>query len=88
MKKVNNEYHPNGTLAYTETRVVVAEIKQETNLCAIRTAPDGTMSMRVGRHAKMFDNGQLAWEINYDDNGHAILPYSKAYRKDGTVIEL
>lgn len=67
--KVNNEFHPNGLLAYTETIV-----------------SDGQSFFRIGTNAKYFDNGQLAWALNYDSKGNLIKDGKPCYRKDGSVI--
>lgn len=83
--KTNQEFHENGQLAYTET---IAYLNPEIPHLYYNTLVDdsGKEWMRVGRQAKYYDNGQLAWELNYDEKGNVIKDDSRSYRKDGTVI--
>ncbi len=84
-KHTHNEFHKNGNLAYTETIAILAP--SSAHLYEHRRVhPDGHEWIRTGRNAKYFDNGQLAWELNYDEMGKVIKNDKKNYRKDGTVI--
>lgn len=88
-QKINKEYHANGTLAYIET----INILDKNELClfdGIIVHPDGYRWFRSGVHAKYFDNGQLAWMLEYDANGKSLesnkLQFKHQHRKDGTII--
>ena len=53
--------------------------------------PKGTPVCRIGIWTKYFDNGQLAWQLNYGDGtyeGRKNKPSEKfpSFRKDGTPI--
>lgn len=83
----NCEYHINGQLAYTETIKYIS--KEDINAYSnVRTSSDGSLYWyRIGKQAKYYDNGQLAWELNYDEKDGSIIKDNKpSYRKDGTVI--
>lgn len=83
----HNEYHGNGTLAYTEKRAYLKDIafhKYEARIVEDKT--EGFEFIRIGRCAKYFDNGQLAWELNYDNMGNVVKGNKPNYRKDGTPI--
>ena len=84
--KLNEEFHPNGQLAYTENVATLVKGTEGFHPNS-RIREDGVQWIRTGRHAKYFDNGQLAWELNYDENGNQLKdkPF-KSYRKDGTLI--
>lgn len=81
----NNEYHKNGQLAYTET-IVILEAAESIKFENARIHPSGYQWIRTGRQAKYFDNGQLAWELQYDKSGKVIKDGSYAHRKDGSNI--
>ena len=83
--KLNEEFHPNGKLAYTETIAILAP-GTEHLYDNRRIHPDGYQWIRLGRHAKYFDNGQLNWELNYDEKGNYVDNKKLSYRRDGTVI--
>jgi hypothetical protein len=83
--KVNNEFHSNGQLAYTETIAILAP--ETSNLYPNRRIhPSGYEWIRIGEHKKYFDNGQLAWQLNYGEKGNVLKDDCRNYRKDGTVI--
>lgn len=79
------EYHKNGQLAYTET-IAKVSVDSMVMFPNRRIHPDGYYWIRVGKCAKYYDNGQLAWEMNYDEFGNGIVEKVNQYRKDGTVI--
>ena len=83
--KINKEFHKNGKLAYIETIQILS--KEEEHLFNNATRhPDGFEWIRIGKQAKYYDNGQLAWILNYDNNGVVIKEKNRSYRKDGTII--
>ena len=84
--ELRQSFHENGTLFYEETicRLNNDQINDFPNRIL---SPKGYSFIRTGRVAKYFDNGQLAWELNYDKKGELIKDDSRQYRKDGTVIE-
>lgn len=85
--KTNEEFHANGKLAYTETRAYLLPATAHLFDNKNKLVNDkGEQSVRIGRNAKYYDNGQLAWELNYDNNGNIIKDNKPSYRKDGTII--
>lgn len=81
-----NEFHPNGELAYIQTIKVID--KQERHLYPnYRIHSGGYLFIRTGLCAKYYNNGQLAWSMNYDDMGNVIKDNQKSFRKNGDVIK-
>ena len=87
--KTNNEYHNNGSLAYTENIVTISESDYNTGKYPnCRISPDGTYWIRTGLNAKYYDNGVMAWGLHYDEFGN--VDKNKTYpskRKDETIIQ-
>ena len=81
----NEEFHKNGQLAYVETIGILSK-EAEHLYDNRRISPEGYSLIRIGRQAKYFDNGQIAWELEYDDRGELIITGKPQYRRDGTVI--
>lgn len=63
-QNTTEEYHNNGQLAYTETRAKIHPDHTDRYPNGL-IHPEGYYWVRLGRCAKYYDNGQLAWEINY-----------------------
>ena len=83
---VREEFHENGQLKYTENIAVLPDSKASLYARRLKS-PDGYYWIRVGKQAKYFNNGQLAWVLNYDNNGNVIKENNPSYRKDGTIIQ-
>jgi len=83
--KENKEFHKNGTLAYIETIAILNPLFVQTYERRI-VKQDGSEFIRIGLHAKYFDNGQLAWKLEYNDLGNLIKNNNPQYRKDGSTI--
>lgn len=83
--KEKKEYHDNGQLAYEET-IGMIERGKEYLYPSRRQLKNGPALIRVGRVAKYYNNSQIAWLLNYDENGQIIKENNPAYRKDGSVI--
>lgn len=83
--KTNKEYHSNGKIAYIENIAILSPISSHLYENR-RLHPDGFEWIRTGTQAKYFDNGQIAWELKYDDMGKLIKNNSETFRKDGTTI--
>ena len=49
---------------------------------------EGIPVCRVGIWSKYYDNGQLAWKVDYGDGTHIYKSKEKfnSYRKDGSII--
>ena len=49
---------------------------------------EGMAVCRIGVWTKYFDNGQLAWQLDYGDGTHGYKSDKSfpSYRKDGTLI--
>lgn len=50
------------------------------------TTQKGEILVRIGSTRKFFDNGQLAWELNYNEDGSVTKDDLPTYRKDGSII--
>ena len=83
---VTNEFHPNGRLAYTASTATLSKDEHDKYPNA-RVAPDGTQWIYNGVVAKHYNNGQLAWQLNYDETGAIIKDGKPSYRRDGTIIQ-
>lgn len=84
--KIIKEYHANGKLAYTFTMAIIApgmEALYENR----RIRQDGYTWIRIGAHQKFFDNGVMAWQLDYNNLGGPIKNDIKNRRKDGSIIE-
>jgi hypothetical protein len=84
------EYHPNGQVW------IIGEIARPADLWEhlydTRTGFLGYENIpmcRVGKWTKYFDNGQIAWTIDFGDGTYDYKPKDKfpSYQKDGTVIQ-
>lgn len=78
------EYYENGKLWYEEVICVLPEGKEYLYQYRMKSQ-DGYYFIYV-RKTKYFDNGQFAWELNYDKNGKYVKNDKPSYRKDGTGI--
>lgn len=83
------EYHPNGKLWISGKIGIVGELWK--HLYDFRTGFkgfEGKAVCRTGQWSKYYDNGQLAWTLDYADgkieSEKQIFPQ---FRKDGTIIE-
>lgn len=84
----HKEFHPNGQVWITGQIGIVASMWK--HLYDYRTVnvegkPVGTWC-RLGKWTKQFDNGQLAWSIQYDEYGRTTNDKFPQFRKDGTPI--
>lgn len=84
--KLIEEFHSNGHLAYICTFAFINSLWD--NMYPNRIQPDdGSQALiRVGKSAKYWDNGQLHWELNHDENGNLIKEKTIWYNRDGAVI--
>ncbi|HEY9363482.1 MAG TPA: hypothetical protein VIQ00_09490 [Chitinophagaceae bacterium] len=83
------EYHPNGQVWITGEIGVIAPMWR--HLYNFRTGfkgYEGKPVCRLGKWTKHFDNGQLAWTIQYDEYGFATKDKFPSFRKDGAGIIL
>ena len=83
------EFHKNGQLWIDGKIAVASEISK--HLHDYRTGFkgfEGKPVCRVGVWTKYFDNGQIAWRIDYGDGTHDYRSTEKfsSFRKDGTLI--
>ena len=80
----HKEYHPNGELWISETRIEVPSLW--IGLYNYRTeGMNGKIWYRTGLQQKFFDNGQLAWTLEYDEFGKFVNKKYPSYRKDGSL---
>ena len=80
------QFHSNGFLAYEQTILTLPKSSDFRKYDLRVNQQTGEEWIRVGRCAKYFDNGQLAWVLNYDNFGNCIKEKNASYRKDGTII--
>ena len=83
------EFHENGQLWIDGEIAVVSEMSK--HLYDYRTGfkgYEGKFVCRIGIWTKYFDNGQLAWQLDYGDGTHDYKSTKSfpSYRKDGTLI--
>jgi hypothetical protein len=83
-RKKEIERHSNGGLAYHCTWLEVKGLNFRTHP-NLRSFDDKHWT-RIGWHRKYFSNGQLAWQIKYDEFGVSIQDMFKSFREDGTRI--
>lgn len=84
--ELQQEFHDNGALAYEQT-IAILKPEHEAKFDRRIMHPDGYCFIRIGRNVKYFDNGQLAWQLDYNDKGEVIKNKDqREYRKDGTII--
>lgn len=82
-KELQQEFHENGALAYENTIAIIeGGLNDYPNH---RIHPDGYKWIRIGRHVKYHDNGQLEWLLNYNERGDLIEEKNLSYNKDGTI---
>ena len=81
---LHKEFHENGTLKYRCTR---SEIKKGYEHLYPNRISNTVSFIKVGNCSRFFDNGQLNWQMNYDNRGNLITEKLPFYRKDGTIIQ-
>jgi hypothetical protein len=70
-KKEIIETHSNGKIKYVETKAIIHPIWIA--LCPNhRINDDGKLMIRIGVNKKFRFNGDLEWEIKYDDFGNVV----------------
>ena len=83
------EFHENGKLCFDGEIAVVPELSR--GIYDYRTGfkgYEGKPVCRIGVWTCYFDNGQLAWQLDYGDGTHDYKSKKSfpSYRKDGTLI--
>lgn len=81
------EYHTNGQVWVSGEIGLVGDLWKHLYDCRLGFKGfEGKSVCRLGKWTKYFDNGQLAWTIQYDDFGYANKENFPQFRKDGTGI--
>jgi len=83
------EFYKNGQLWIDgEIAIVPEELKHLYDYRIGFKGYEGKPICRVGKLTKYFDNGQMAWRLDYGDGTHDYKGKEKfhSYRKDGSVI--
>lgn len=88
-RKEWKEYHPNGQLWIVGEIGVVGELWK--HLYDYRTGfkgYEGLPVVRLGVWTKYFDNGQVAWSLDFGDGKHGYKSDKTfpSFRKDGTAV--
>lgn len=79
------EYHANGTVAYIKTIALIpSNVRDEKHFSIVNE--NGDKYIYFGETAKYYDNGQLRYNLEYDQNGKATDKYNVQYRKDGSHV--
>jgi len=83
------EFHENGQLWIDGEIAVVPELQK--HLYDYRTGfkgYEGKFVCRIGVWTKYFENGQLAWQLDYGDGSHSYKSTKKfvSFREDGTPL--
>lgn len=65
------EFYPSGQIKYLETILELSDTYSDRDYPpgGVRVRSDGTHFVRIMRNAKWHQDGQLAWEIYYKNNG-------------------
>ena len=81
-----NEFSKEFELRYTRTLRYLTKPEEYPAICrsAIRQLPDGREYITIGTHANWHSNGQLAWKMEFDENGFQL--NFEAFREDGSRI--
>jgi len=97
------EFHENGQIWIDGELAIVSDLSKHLYRCfdgyydcrkcdgtgnAPYFIPKGTPVCRIGVWTKYFDNGQLAWQLDYGDGTYDYKSYKKfpSFQKDGTPI--
>lgn len=81
-----NEFHKNGRLEY-QTRIGVVAPLFEGLYKNTFINNKGETLIRKGVTKRFWDNGQLNWTLEYNDDGSITREKSPSYRKDGSLID-
>lgn len=84
------EFHENGTLWIDGQIGVVPEKLKHLYYLIGFEGFEGKSTVRIGVWTKYFDNGQIAWQLDYGDSMYDSKYKKKdfpSYRKDGTRID-
>ena len=84
-KREVKEYHKNGQLMY-ETTYAVIDPLFENNYKNVIKNDKGELLIRIGMTKRYYDNGQLNWQLKYNDDGSCSNEKFRSYRKDGSNI--
>ena len=87
-RKEWKEFHENGQVWITGEIGIVADSWK--HLYDFRTGfegYEGQAVVRLGRWTKQYDNGQLAWTLEYDEYGRHINRKFPQFRSDGVSID-
>ena len=80
------EYHKNGNLMYETTFGIVPpsfkNLFENTIL-----SPSGEILIRIGMTRRFWDNGQLNWQLKYENNGALSKDRFPSFWKDGSIIQ-
>lgn len=85
-RKQHKEYHPNGQVWVTGEIGIIADPWKHLYNTIGFAGYEGKVTCRLGKWIKQFDNGQLAWTIEYDNYGYPTSEKFPQWRKDGTPV--
>jgi antitoxin component YwqK of YwqJK toxin-antitoxin module len=79
------QYHNNGQLMYESTLNVVAPMFAPLYKNTIHNEK-GEILIRTGITKRFWNNGQINWQLKYNDDGSLLNDNFPQFRKDGSVI--
>ena len=79
------EYHYNGQLMYESTFSIIEPVFENAYTNTLKNKEKETI-IRTGITRRFWDNGQLNWELKYNEDGSLIKEKYTQFRKDGSVI--
>ena len=91
-KFIYKEYHQNGELWITGEIIIVSNSSKHLyNYLTNFPGAEGKNAVRVGIWRKYYDNGQLAYTLNYGDGTisaacESLKERYPQYRRDGSII--
>ena len=86
-KREYKSLHQNGEAWISgEIGVIAPESKELYDYLTMFEGHEGKPVCRLGKWTKHFNNGQLAWTIEYNEYGFPAGNKFPSYRKDGTII--
>lgn len=86
-RKEWKEFHSNGQPWITgEIGIIDPSTEHQYDCRTGFPGHEGEPVCRLGKWTKHYDNGQLAWTIEYDDFGFLKTTHYTHYRKDGSII--
>lgn len=83
--ETTKSFYKNGNLMHQRSLKIISEREAEKNdFRGVVALLDGRFAMQTGRAFKNHPNGQLAWELLFDENG--VMKKHNGFRPSGEAI--